>query len=156
MASETVTLITAIVGAVCGVAGTILGVINIWHQLTRNKVRLKVTPQHTILMLNRSMPLNFSIEVVNLSEFPVVIEDIGFQLADGRKATISPVPGLEPNGSLPMRLESRAAYSKIFSLDQNLVPWSKVRCAYARTQCGTLVTGTSPALQQLVRKGGCL
>jgi hypothetical protein len=46
MAGNTVTLITAIVGAVCGIAGAILGIINTWQQLRRDKVRLKIIPKH--------------------------------------------------------------------------------------------------------------
>ncbi len=45
---QAITLGTAIVGAICGVTGAVLGVISTWHQVQRNKVRLKVTPHHVI------------------------------------------------------------------------------------------------------------
>jgi len=154
MAGESITLITAIVGAVCGVAGAILGVINILHQMQRDKIRLKVTPHHAIPVGSlENAPVNFGIEVINLSEFPVVIEDVGFQLADKCHGTLSPVPGLQPKGKLPLRVEPRTAYSKLFHLDKDTIDWANVRCAYAQTQCGTTVTGTSPALKQIIREG---
>jgi len=44
-AIQIVTLVTAIVGAVCGMCGAILGIINTCTQLSRNRVRLKVIPK---------------------------------------------------------------------------------------------------------------
>jgi len=155
MAGDTTTLITAIVGAVCGVAGAMLGVINTWHQMRRDKVRLKVVPKHVIPVgIIERAQLNFGLEVINMSEFPVVIEDVGFLLVDGRHGTLATVPGMESNGKLPLRLEPRSSYSKLFYVDQKAIDWSEVRSAYARTQCGTEITGTSGALTQLVRERG--
>ena len=154
MTSNAVTLATAIVGAVCGVTGAILGVINIWHQMRRNRVRLKITPSHIIPVGSlENAPLNFGIEVINLSDFPVVLADVGFQLSDGSRGTLATVPGMENNGKLPLRLEPRSSYSKLFYVDQATVDWRNIRCAYARTQCGTVATGTSGALKQLIREG---
>jgi hypothetical protein len=94
------------------------------------------------------------IEVINLSEFPIVIEDIGFLLINGQHGTLATVPGIEKNGKLPLRLEPRSAYSKIFYVNRETINWGDVRKAYARTQCGTECTGTSGALAQLVRESG--
>lgn len=155
MTGGTVTLITAIVGAVCGVAGAILGVINTWQQLRRDNVRLKIIPKHVIPVgALENAPLNFGLDVINLSEFPVVIEDVGFLLADGRHGTLATVPGMENHGRLPLRLEPRSSYSKLFYADHETIDWNDVRSAYARTQCGTEITGTSGALKQLIRGGG--
>ena len=154
MAGEWVTLVTAMIGAVSGITGVVLGILNMWRDIRRDKVRLKVTPQHAIPVGSvEDQGWNFMIEVVNLSEFPVVVADVGFELADGSRATVSPVPGLEPEGMLPKRLEPRNAYSKVFRADRRALPWHKVRCAYARTQCGTIATATSGALRQLIREG---
>jgi hypothetical protein len=40
-----VTLVVAIVGAVCGILGAVLGVINTWHQLSKDRVKLRVVPK---------------------------------------------------------------------------------------------------------------
>ncbi|MDI9570298.1 MAG: hypothetical protein QM278_06195 [Pseudomonadota bacterium] len=83
-----------------------LGVINTWRQMRRDKVRLKVVPKHVIPVgvIERAQ-LNFGLEVINMSEFPVVIEDVGLLLVDGRHGTLATVPGMESNGKLPLRLE---------------------------------------------------
>lgn len=155
MAGENVTLITAIVGAVCGVAGAIFGVINTWHLLRRDKIKLKIIPKHVIPVgAIEKAPLNFGLEVINLSEFPVVIEDVGFLLSGGRHGTLATIPGVETNGKLPLRLEPRSSYSKMFFIDQDTVNWSDVKSAYAHTQCGTEITGTSGALNQIIRERG--
>jgi hypothetical protein len=123
--------------------------------MQRNKVRLKVIPKHVIPVGGlANTDLNFSIEVVNLSEFAVVIADVGFSLTDGRQATLATVQGIEPSGKLPLRLEPRSSYSKIFHVDRETIDWSTVRCALVRTQCGTEVTGTSGALKQLIEQAG--
>ena len=152
MVSNTVTLTTAIVGAVCGIAGAVLGVINTLHQLQRNKLRLKVIPQHVILVgAIANAHINFSIEVTNMSEFPVVIADVGFLLSDGCTATLATV-GVEPKGQLPLRLDSRTQYTKCFWLDNAEFDLTAIKCAYTRTECGNTVRGTSPALKQLIQK----
>lgn len=154
MATETITLITAIVGAVCGITGAVLGIMNTWNQMQRKSVKIKILPTHVIPVgALENAPLNFGLEVINLSEFPVVVEDVGFLLTGGRHGTLATVPGRESNGALPLRLEPRSSYSKLFHVDQGTVDWRNVRCAYARTQCGTEATGTSGALKQLIREG---
>lgn len=150
MSVNTVTLITVIIGTICGVTGAILGVINTWQLLQRNRIRLKIIPQHAILPGN--VPFNFGVQVINLSDFPVIIVDVGLQLTKNRHGSLTMVEGIENNGKLPMRLDPHTAYSKIFNADQGTVNWGEVRCAYVRTQCDTYATGTSPALKQLIRE----
>lgn len=154
MQNETVILTTAIVGAVCGVAGALLGIINTRHQMQRNKLKLKVMPQHAFPVGGiADAHFNFSIEVINMSEFPVVIADVGFFLVDGCTASLATVQGIESNGALPLRLEPRTRYSKCFWLDNDSIDLSRIKCAYARTECGNTVRGTSPALKQWIGKG---
>jgi hypothetical protein len=96
--------------------------------------------------------VNFGIDVINLSEFPVVIVDVGFQLARGSHATLSTAGCMEPHGGLPQRLDPHTSYSACFWLDANTVELSAVKCAYAQTQCGTEVRGNSRALRQVIRE----
>lgn len=156
MAADTLTIATAIIGAASGLLGSFLGIMNARHQFQRNKIRLKVIPQHAIPVgAIRDAPINFGIEVINLSDFPVVLVDVGFQLRDGRYATLSTVKGIESNGRLPLKLEPRTAYSKNFWLDHETVDLKAVKCAYARTQCGTTASGMSPALKQMIEERDC-
>jgi hypothetical protein len=151
---QNITLITAIIGAVCGISGAILGIINTCHQLNRNKLRLKVIPSQAIPLGGiENSGINFGIEVINVSEFPITISDIGFLLTDNRRATLSTVLCLEQPEKLPVRLQPRTAYKKYFSIDGIGLP-KNVRCAYVQTQCGELVTGTSRALKQKIKEVG--
>ena len=150
----TITLITAIIGAVCSILGAILGVINTWYQISKNKLRLKVTPQHAIPVgVIANSGVNFSLEVLNLSDFPVTITDAGFLLKDGRSATLSTVMGFEQPASLPVKLEPRTTFTKYFDIINSGLPFASVKCAYAKTQCGETITGNSGALKQIVKRG---
>lgn len=153
MASElNITLITAIIGAICGVAGAILGVLNTWHNLRRDRVRLSVRPYHAIPVGLNIAPINFGIEVINLSEFPIVLEDIGFQLLANKRATLSLLThSIETPSKLPCKLEPHTAYSSRFHTTDVHLDFGHIECAYARTQCGITIRGTSPALKQLTR-----
>lgn len=149
---QNITLITAIIGAVCGVFGAVLGIINTCYQVSRNKIRLKVIPSHAIPVgAIANLGINFGIEVINLSEFPVTIVDVGFLLRDNRRATLSPVESIDQPGKLPLRLEPRTSYHKYFNTDMAGFP-EQVRSAYVLTQCGELITGTSGALKQKIKE----
>lgn len=149
-----ITLLAAVIGVVSGVTGAILGVINTLNQLQRNKVRLRVSMFHAIPLgaLERSS-INFGIEVINLSEFAVVITDVGFQLSGDQIATFLTLDGIENEGKLPCHLAPRTAYSKLFHIDRNTLDLSSIKYAYAKTRCGHRVKGNSPALRQLMKRG---
>jgi hypothetical protein len=151
---QNITLVTAIIGAVCGVSGAILGVINTWNQLTKNKVRLKVTPFHAIPVGNlANSDVNFGIEVINLSDFPVTITDVGFLLKNKKRATLFRVISIDQPSKLPIRLEPRTSYKKYFNIDKAGFP-KLTKYAYVDTQCGELITGTSGALNQKIKEVG--
>ena len=143
-----ITTVTAIVGAVCGVTALLLSFINTWHQLRRDQVRLKIVSYHAALS---NSYVNFGVNVINLSEFAVVLTDVGFCFDDETKGTLSVMKCVEPNGRLPLRLESHTSYTALFWLDRTSVPLFYIRCMYAQTQCGTEARGTSPALRQLTK-----
>ena len=152
MSSESITLITAIIGAVCGVAGATLGIINTLHQIQRNKVRLKVTPKNIFPFgAIQNANINFGIEVINLSDFPVVVSDVGFLLKDKQHATTMLVNSIDQPEKLPIKLEPRTSYTKCFDFDGTEPP-NNIKCAYASTQCGEFITGTSGALKQKIKE----
>lgn len=143
-------LITAIIGAVCGLLGAVLGIINTWNYIRRNKIRLKIIPIHVILP--GSTNIDFGIEVVNLSEFAVTITDVGFVLKNKDKATLAPVESLDHPKKLPIRLEPRTSYKKCFSKSVIDTGGIKIKSSYANTECGETITGTSGALEQLSKE----
>jgi hypothetical protein len=155
----TITIITAVVGAACGIAGLVLGIINTWREAQRNRVILKVVPEWAFTNTVEGItPFNFQVEVINLSEFPVVISEVGFTCR--RNAHLVPtgyaVHNYKYSTTLPCRLEPHASCAQYYLLEKGVLEdhgeFAKVNGAYARTQCGALVTGTSSALRQIVKR----
>jgi hypothetical protein len=122
--------------------GAILGVINTWNSLDRQRVKLIVRPAQGIGPNRKSV---ITIDVINLSQFAVSIDEIGLRLVDGRRAVI-----LDPmvNGKLlPQRVEARESICAL--LEVTAINPSAVRVAYAKTTCSEYVEGDSPALMQI-------
>lgn len=137
--SEIVPLVSLVIGSL----GATLGLVNTWNLLDRQRVKLSVIPAQSFLLPAGDPAV--TIDVVNMSAFPVVLSEIGFQIPGDKKA-ITPGPLL--NGKpLPCRLEPResvTAYFYLSGLD------TRILCqAFARTSCGEVVYGDSPALAQL-------
>jgi hypothetical protein len=152
MNAGNITLITAIIGATCGLLGAVLGIINTCQQLSNKKVRLKVLPQLAIPCgAISNAGINFMIEVINLSNFPVTISNVGLLLIDRRQIVLNAHGCYEQPGNLPLRLEPRTSYGIYFNIDQKTL-LAQVKSAYVKTQCGKLITGTSGALKQKIRK----
>jgi hypothetical protein len=145
------------------VTGAVLGIVNTCMQISKHRVRLRVVPMPAIVrgnfVLKRtdgpefppSAAIQLCVEVVNLSAFPVTVDEIG--LGPDRKHKYRHViEPTEPCGDrLPKRLEPRAAMTVYaqpgLCLDPRIV-W-KPR-AYAKTACGRVFYGSSPAFKQCV------
>ena len=130
------------------VLGAALGIINTWHSLDRSRVKLKVIPAHAIPFGNVDPNLNFCIEITNLSAFPLTIADAGvfFHGTTDRASIANPV--FADGGNWPRRLEPRASitvYSQVPVSNKGY----KIKCAYAKTQCGVVAKGDSGALKQI-------
>jgi hypothetical protein len=138
---QAVTLSVAAVGAV-------LGIINTWQGLDKSRLKLKVTPKHAIPVGNADTRLTFCIEVTNLSAFPVTVSDVGVFYAGTNERGSIVQPFLADGGSWPRRLEPRSSLT-VYSQKPISTAERKIRCAYARTDCGSTKTGTSPALRQI-------
>jgi len=166
---ENIVFVTAIIGAVSGVVGTVLGIINICHSLSTNCVRLKVLPKiafmidrnnvltfdnptnRCISLLKDKVPYRLCVQVTNLSAFPLTISDVGFgNIKETRGIIIA--PELTPGKTWPARLESResvTAYSSVGAvLDPEVL---KKTVAYARTDCGKVKYGTSHILKVILK-----
>lgn len=138
---QAVTLVIAVLGAV-------LGVINTWHGLDKSRVKLEVRPAHAIPIGAVPTNIALSIEVTNLGSVPVTVYDVGvfYYGTDKRGSIVQPL--LVDGGPWPRRLEPRSSVT-VYGQRPQSIPGHRVKCAYARTQCGVTKTGTSPALKQI-------
>jgi hypothetical protein len=135
--------------------GAVLGVINLLHLLDRSRVKLRVVPKsgfkgpgRVYTHRDKWMPDSFPcIEVINLSDFAVTIEEVGFTLphtADRRVASCSPL--VLDNKPWPRRLEPRESVTAYLDPEGLHADIGK---AYAETACGERRFGTSPAFKEL-------
>ena len=129
----------------------VLGLVNTWHSLDRTRVKLQVRPKHAIPVGAADLRLTFCIEVTNLSSFAITVEEVGvlFNGTDSRGAYVQPV--LLDGGPWPRRLEPRTSVTVYGEPPSGSQQGHSLKCAYARTACGVLARGTSPAFKQLAR-----
>ncbi len=131
--------------------GAVLGIVNTWQALRDRRTRLRVTPAWNFAEGFSGM----SIEVCNLSSFPVTIVELGFTLGKPR----GPLPHrmripeerIISGRQGPFRVGSRETASIIFYVD-NLEQY-EITKAYARTSDGQIAFGTSGALRQFIAQG---
>lgn len=144
--------ITVVQGITLAIAlvGAVLGIINTWHGLDKARVKLKVRPAHAIPVGAADPAINLCIQVTNLSAFAVTVHDVGVfhRRTTARSSFVMPV--LADGGSWPRRLEPRSSVT-VYGQCPDSPPGRRIRCAYARTECGVTKTGTSPALKQMAK-----
>ena len=134
---DPITLSVALLGAV-------LGVMNTWNAMNQRRVRMRVRPLFVSHM--DGQPFGCSIEVINTSTFPLTVEEVGFISGRGRLVVTSPI--FMDGKGLPRRLEPRESMSAMFGPREFGVPDRTLGDAYARTACGCLFRGNSPAGRQ--------
>lgn len=128
------------------IVGAVLGIMNTWNAMNQRKVRLRVRPAYAITTINGAV--GFSIEVTNLSTFPVTITEVGATLPGGKRLLITD-PSFADKGSWPRRLEARTVVTAYFEATDLAVAGQRIRKVYACTACGEFRYGSSPALRQL-------
>ncbi len=159
----------AIIGAVTGVAGLVLGIISAVDLLQKNRVRLRVVPKlawtnqnglafQTALhpktgdsVTRGRDPDRLAIEIVNLSAFPVTISEVGFGRPDSHHRPVLVVPEVSLGCTWPAVLESRRAvtvYQKLTGLSHKIT--TLPRRVYVETECGSVKYGRSAAIDWLV------
>lgn len=131
------------------VLGAALGVINAWKSWVADRVRLKVLPASAF---GNDGTAYLSIEVRNLSAFPVTVTAAGFEVRGSATHIQIIRPVLLGADRLPVRLESRAAVTvlaPLAALEKDQV--ATVRSAYITTACGLRLTRSSKVLRQVVK-----
>lgn len=121
-------------GITLGIAllGAVLGVLNFWRAVTRDRVWLKVMLRSYITPAGGGV----CIEVINLSFLPVTVSQIGFTLPD-KKIAIPTTVSLFNGVNFPQRLEPRASFTYNYPMGTaDPVSMAPFRHAFARTACG--------------------
>jgi len=145
---EIITLTIAIIGAV-------LGLFNTWFNFKKNRLKLKVIPSNCLILTMKTTNFEYeqgvSIEILNLSSFPVTIAEIGFAnfyfLTNKIKGSKS-IPLNITNYSgyqLPYRIESKDSIT--FYLNKKYLERKDLflnnKFVYARTACGKIFKGSN-------------
>jgi hypothetical protein len=141
---EIVTFAIAVLGAVLGVINTLVG-------LSKERVKLVVTPKQAIPIGGAPENLQFCIEVVNLSSFPVTISEVGILYRGTKKRSVIPNPVTPDSGTFPRRLEPRSAITLYSENPKPLIDGKRMQCVYAKTDCGITRKGNSPAFKLMAR-----
>ena len=154
MGKDDITLCIAILGAVTGIVGLILSVMNTWRAFDRDRVKLKVQARCAII----SRPIGgtndlLCVEVTNVGFVPVTVSQVGFNLRKPRKHFLAFIPEQGISDPLPKRLEPRTSMTifvpnHVSSEDQ----FGFVTTAFAKTQCGESFTSGSKALKSYVKR----
>ena len=143
--------------------GAVLGVMNTWREMMKDRVKIKIIPKIGCFMrggflaaesnlerMPKGIPYILCIEVINMSSFAVTISEVGFGQKELRHVltearTISKKP-------FPTRLEPREAVTVFQSGCWDLEPNIMRRAvAYARTVCNIVRYGSSPAFKTFVK-----
>ena len=135
MDSATIILAIAVIGAVTGFTGLMLGVFNTIRDIQKDRVRLRVFASYAFV--SPTFNLHATIVVINLSDFPITLSSVGFRLIDGKGV----IQVLQPilNEPLPRRLEPRTEHQHLFPFDSEFVrelSAGNVREVFAHTSCG--------------------
>ncbi|MFM0049870.1 hypothetical protein [Caballeronia grimmiae] len=105
---------------------------------------------HTNVRLDPSdapRAVRLGIEVLNLSAFPVTIDELGMTTAGSARKVF--VDSLTADGrNLPVRIEPRDSV-KFYTIMLETTEFAGALDLYADTACGTRSIGTSPAIESV-------
>ncbi len=150
--------------------GMLLGIYYFCMERSKSKVSLKLTPKSaknirpwydgyegqedvktSLDEFSITREDHLLLDIVNLSTFPVIVCEVGLACGKRKEKLAVAIPDLIEQGDWPRRIGPR----KRITLN---IPWEKILIleesprvtkAYASTECGTTVYGTSPALKKL-------
>jgi hypothetical protein len=133
--------------------GAVLGIINTWQALDQNRVKLRVSVRVAYFFVGPQMSTNpqFAIEVVNRSQFPLTVSEIGFELRDSKDVLALVDPIFVDGGKLPRRLESRSAFTGYTAQgDTSRIVSRNPSRGYAKTDSGEIARSNRRAFRVLI------
>jgi hypothetical protein len=127
-----ITIVIAIIGAS-------LGIINMFYNFNRDRVKLRVIPNIWKICIKDEISERFGIEVINLSTFPVTIRQLGYYDKRNKINVITGLSGFINPIQLPIKLGPRESFSLYgdveFHKNKDLL---NIKCWYAYTICGAI------------------
>lgn len=136
------------------VVGAVLGVINTWNSISERKPRARVR----FLNLYGGPDVEhfgYSIEVTNLSAFPLTINEVGFSLSPWWKTDIERLllhPDDRFGSSTPRKIEPREQVDFRFLGQMQGRSPKLIRSAYAKTACGVIFRSNAPLVKSIAAK----
>jgi len=125
--SESVTLCIAAVGAVLGIINTVMS-------LNQQRVKLIVRAKYAFFASGGDVSETMGcIEVTNLSNFPVFVSEIGFELVGSKDRLTITAPLTTDHQPFARKLESRASITGYFDLPGH---HQRDGRSYVKTDCG--------------------
>lgn len=164
---EFITLSTAIIGAITGIGGLVLGIMHHRHRMREARTRLRVLPKlafpgpmdemvtetyfsDRVASALKGLKAYLCIEVTNLSSTSQTILEMGGVGADGKRT-----PWREPDSMEPMEFpmilkpdQLGAAYLRVVPTD-----YAKLNAVvYVKTDCGEYFEGESPVVTDFLKQ----
>jgi hypothetical protein len=156
-----------IIIGISAIVGMGLGIYNLFHSLKKEKVKIKITPKTVVREVHNkdsgqiSLILSdsefsvkhylFAFEIINKSNFPIAIDEIGFKLISTKQRVIIPFP-IQDKKEWPKELAAKRAtivYSKLDEIIE-IVKRDKISNVYVKTTDDIISYGNSKALRLLI------
>ena len=136
------------------VLGAVLGVVNTIYALDRDRVKLRIVSKIATPVGPMGLgPDHVCSEVVNLSTFPLTINEVGFKLSGTTRRLAITDPILVDGGPWPRRLEPRSSVTVYAPAGIEHQPaFGHVADVYATTDCGETHTGSARAARGWPRR----
>ena len=146
------TIYAAITFAIA-VLGAALGILNTWRAFDRDRIRIRVSPRWAISYCGSETATRLCLEITNLSYIPITINQVGFELRKPKDHILVFIPEFIDGGKMPRRLEPRSSFTVYMPAGtEEKKSFADVKHAFARTACGVVARGTSPALKGQIKK----
>jgi len=156
-----------IVIGVSALVGMVLGLYNLIRSIKKEKVKLTIIPKAIMeerINTENGKPIFmtadndfsnyhslFGFEIINKSNFTVVVDEIGLIKKGKESRIVFPIPILGDKGNWPRELNPRNSFTVYCKLD-NIIKAAqkhKIKYAYAKTSCEEICYGNSKAFELL-------
>ncbi|TWT76087.1 hypothetical protein Pla123a_28760 [Posidoniimonas polymericola] len=131
-----------IAGFALGAIGTVLGILNFWRNVVRDRPKLRVTPTQAIGVGNRAGVRFVGVHVVNMSTFPLTITGAGWIIpeVEAKKHRAHVIPDQPPvmGENIPATIGPREAASFVMRAKPETAEkgmtytgvWAKTACGF--------------------------